>query len=490
MTKGRGVIIVMPKSLGSATMLMKTIQKAKKPLDLKKFKPRTPSNYSIESDRIMFDAERLGPNDLSFSSSSVTTMKTAQTMTTMFPEYRSMDILPSKPVTPLLSSAEEPSLVFWRRSPDNGLMEQMMVEGATLEKFGSEHSVEGDASSVKRFDLFALTYRTLSLMEPDQPHEQRRSTIVHVLCGVCEYLFSNQCRSSKDGILIKGLPVALHSNEQLFQLLKLLEIAKLAGCSMEDEWVGRGLVALLCAASPRECQVLTGPSGGIIPPEVFAKEGVMGAWKEAGVRTMMATLINAAAGCEEYYERWRSLLSCILDRYSPKMKADACDKEGEYVVCRRKKDQLTIRFAEMREKNQKASEVWGSGSLLDREFEDALFAEASLRCLSPIVPLPTSEDERVTLTSHDLFTPDQFVMGRKGDAGNLFGEAYTDFAEMLMELSFATPNLGELPTHAEFCAMMENGGRLLSFEAGVCADDDHDHDHDDAASSSPLAAVP
>ena len=365
-------------------------------------------------------------------------------------------------------SSAEP-LVLWRRSPDDGLMEKVMVEGAiTLEKFGSEHrqTVEKDGGKVeeevKRFDVYALTYPTLSLMEPDQPPEQRRSAIVHVLCGVCEYLFSNQCRSSKEGIRVAGLPVTLHSNEQLFQVLKLLEIAQLGGCSVEEEWVGRGVVALLSAASPRECQVLTGPKGGIIPPEVFGKEGVMEAWKGAGVRTMMATLINAAAGCEEYYERWRSLLASIRGRYLPS--SDAHD-EGEYVA--RHHAELHIRFAEMREKNQKASEVWGSGSLLDREFEDALFEEARARCLAP-TPSSAKEEEEGTLpllSSHDLFTPERFVLARKGEAGNLFGEAYTDFAELLMALSLAGPGkLGELPTHAEFCAMMANGGRLLSFE--------------------------
>ena len=459
--KKAGTIIAMPLS---ALALTKAIQKARKPssLDLKKFKPRTPTNYVPESDRIMYDAERLGPNDLSLPGAMMMPNPLPPT-TTMFPEYRSIAMTPS--------SAEP--LVLWRRSPDDGLMEKVMVEGAiTLEKFGSEHRQtvekgEGKApeEEVKRFDVYALTYPTLSLMEPDQPPEQRRSAIVHVLCGVCEYLFSNQCRSSKEGIRVAGLPVTLHSNEQLFQVLKLLEIAQLGGCSVEEEWVGRGVVALLSAASPRECQVLTGPKGGIIPPEVFGKEGVMEAWKGAGVRTMMATLINAAAGCEEYYERWRSLLASIRGRYLPS--SDAHD-EGEYVA--RHHAELHIRFAEMREKNQKASEVWGSGSLLDREFEDALFEEARARCLAPTPSSDASKEEEEgtlpLLSSHDLFTPERFVLARKGEAGNLFGEAYTDFAEMLMALSLSgqTKGLGELPTHAEFCAMMANGGRLLSFE--------------------------
>ena len=98
--KKAGTIIAMPLS---ALALTKAIQKARKPsLDLKKFKPRAPTNYVPESDRIMYDAERLGPNDLSLpgammvmpSPAPLNPPTMATTTTTMFPEYRSIAMTP------------------------------------------------------------------------------------------------------------------------------------------------------------------------------------------------------------------------------------------------------------------------------------------------------------------------------------------------------------------------------------------------------------
>ena len=233
-----------------------------------------------------------------------------------------------------------------------------------------------------------------------------------------EYLFSNQCLIAADLLTVEGLPVKLHSTEQLFQLVKVLTIAEVTG---GGEWVAAAVEGVLVAATPRECQVLTGAKGGLIPPEVFAKEGVMEAWHAAGVEVMLRTLVTAARGCPEFYERWRSLVWSV-----PRLAAAQQPRDVELETF------VGVAFAEMREENPK--DVWGSGKLLTPELEEAMFQSA------------------IAADSSVLFSPEEFVREQGGvGAQNHYGKAATAFVEALM-----CDDGFEVESHADFRARTEH----------------------------------
>ena len=331
----------------------------RKPLDLSKFKPRAPA-HMVEA-----NAARVGPNDLAL-------WQPPLSAGVMFTDCRFATL--DKAVGLKLGDEE--------------------VEAASLARFKSEFD------DSKGCSVFVASYRGSKTLH------------VNALVGVKEYLFSNQCLIAADLLTVEGLPAKLHSTEQLFQLVKVLTIAEVTG---GGEWVAAAVEGVLVAATPRECQVLTGAKGGLIPPEVFAKEGVMEAWNAAGVEAMLRTLVTAARECPEFYERWRSLLRSIAR------------------LTYAKASSVKVAFAEMREEN--AKDVWGSGKLLTPELEEAMFQSA------------------IAADSSVLFSPEEFVREQGGvGAQNHYGKAATAFAEALMMCDDAL----EVESHADFRARTEH----------------------------------
>ena len=335
---------------------------AKKPLDLSKFKPRAPAHM------VAANAARVGPTHLA-----VQPPRGLQPMDDLFfTDYR---------------FAALPKAVGLEMGGDD------TVEAASLERFGSAF----DGS--KGCSVFVATHRG----------GQHNTLHLDALVGVKEYLFSNQCLIAADLLTVEGLPAKLHSTEQLFQLVKVLTIAEVTG---GGEWVAPAVEGVLAAATPRECQVATGAKGGLIPPEVFAKEGVMEAWNAAGVEAMLRTLVTAARECPEFYERWRSLLRSIAR------------------LTYAKASSVKVAFAEMREEN--AKDVWGSGKLLTPELEEAMFQSA-------------------IAADSSLFSPEAFVREQGGGAQNHYGKAATAFVEALM-----SDDGFEVESHADFRARTEH----------------------------------
>ena len=322
---------------------------AKKPLDLSKFKPRAPAHM------VAANAARVGLTHLA-----VQPPRGLQPMDDLFfTDYR---------------FAALPKAVGLEMGGDD------TVEAASLERFGSAF----DGS--KGCSVFVATHRG----------GQHNTLHLDALVGVKEYLFSNQCLIAADLLTVEGLPAKLHSTEQLFQLVKVLTIAEVTG---GGEWVAPAVEGVLAAATPRECQVATGAKGGLIPPEVFAKEGVMEAWNAAGVEAMLRTLVTAARECPEFYERWRSLVSSVSRLAAAQQPRDV---ELETFV--------GVAFAEMREENPK--DVWGSGKLLTPELEERMFEAAADNATS-------------------VFSPEAFVLEQGSTACNHYGKAATAFADVL-----------------------------------------------------------
>ena len=316
----------------------------RKPLDLSKFKPRAPA-HMVEA-----NAARVGPNDLAL-------WQPPLAAGVMFTDCRFATL--DKAVGLKLGDEEE-------------------VEAASLARFKSEFD------DSKGCSVFVASYRGSKTLH------------VNALVGVKEYLFSNQCLIAADLLTVEGLPAKLHSTEQLFQLVKVLTIAEVTG---GGEWVAPAVEGVLAAATPRECQVATGAKGGLIPPEVFAKEGVMEAWHAAGVEVMLRTLVTAARECPEFYERWRSLVSSVSRLAAAQQPRDV---ELETFV--------GVAFAEMREENPK--DVWGSGKLLTPELEERMFEAAADNATS-------------------VFSPEAFVLEQGSTACNHYGKAATAFADVL-----------------------------------------------------------
>ena len=348
-------------------------------VELSKFKPRAPTHMAA------LNAQRLGPNNLAF--------KRPFGKVTALPFRLLVEEGDAPRVGEAYTSYRSMPLPLRQVGGDR-------VQVAMLEKFGSlclNPAKKEDPP--KSFAVFAATY-TL----------EKGGEVAYALVGVNEYMLSNQCLAR----FTVGKHV-FHSVEQLFQAMKVVKIAELAGAA-DAEWVKKALAALCAAPSPRHCQIATGGKGGLIPAEVFAKTEVQAGWHAMGAEVLTQTLLHAAMGSDEFHGRWRSLMDAMTVELG---------------------DNVRFEFAEMREDKATKAEVWGSGVLLSQELEDAMFDAA-------VVVAAAATDE--------LFTPQAFVHGLGGEAGNHFGKGVTAFATIVAAEKDAT--------HADFC---ERARALLTF---------------------------
>ena len=336
-------------------------------LNLPKFKPRAPVHMAAHH------AARVGPSALDYASE-------------VYTAYRSL-LVPLKHRG--LTHVDADGLVW-------------AIESVRLEVFGARNLEKPE--DPKTFTTFVAQHR-LSREEGALVR-----TLEEKVGLVNEAFFSNQCLL---GARVAGLPVQqVHSVEQLFHVAKACEIAELAG-ETDAPWLKQTLETLLFGcASPRDCQIETGPKGHI-PASVFAK--IADGWNQVAVERMVQVWITVALEDPLFYARWKSWVDARV--------------ETDIVV-----EVLATHMFEARE--EKVGDVWGCGCKDTPERHEQLFQAAELY--------------DYTTTNRELFSPAAFLL-EKGQGLNQFGQAAARFIALLQADA----------THADFCARAAGLGLRL-----------------------------
>ena len=323
-------------------------------LNLPKFKPRAPVHMAAHH------AARVGPSALDYAGASE-----------VYTAYRSL-LVPLKHRG--LTHVDADGLVW-------------AIESVRLEVFGARNLEKPE--DPKTFTTFVAQHR-LSREEGALVR-----TLEEKVGLVNEAFFSNQCLL---GARVAGQQV--HSVEQLFHVAKACEIAELAG-ETDAPWLKQTLETLLFGcASPRDCQIETGPKGHI-PASVFAK--IADGWNQVAVERMVQVWITVALEDPPFYARWKSWVDARVAS----------------------SDVVATHMFEARE--EKVGDVWGCGCKDTPERHEQLFQAAELY--------------DYTTTTNGLFSPAAFLL-EKGQGLNQFGQAAARFIALLQADA----------THADFCA--------------------------------------